>query len=300
MSTQIAIASEECKKDGLCVKVCPVRIFTAAEGQLPSIHDAEHCVLCGQCLAVCPSNCITHSRLEQARLSRIEDRKPVEGSAMVEHLRQRRSVRVYKPVPVERELLERIASVAAYAPTSAHGGEGWVRSVTLVSGAADMSRVLEFTVQYMDELRRLLRSPMVRLVAKLKIEPRRARSMLHDMDMRLSEHGQGRDAVIYGAPAAAFVHTPETTPEPHADGDSALFSMMLAAHAFGLGTCWNGWIAKAADAFKVKRATGLRRMLQIPEHHTVVAAMTLGYPAVKLHSVPQREVAVHWPSASGS
>jgi hypothetical protein len=35
-------------------------------------------------------------------------------------------------------------------------------------------------------------------------------------------------------------------------------------------------------------------MLGIPEHHQVGAAMTLGFPALKLHSVPQREIKLHW------
>jgi nitroreductase len=90
------------------------------------------------------------------------------------------------------------------------------------------------------------------------------------------------------------------TPEPQIDCDAALVAMMLAAHAHGLGTCWNGWLAKAADAFKARRAVGLRRLLQIPDHHEVGAAMTVGIPGIQLHSVPQRETAVRWVSAEAA
>jgi nitroreductase len=169
-----------------------------------------------------------------------------------------------------------------------------------VSGESDMRRVLELTVEYMREMRALLNSPLVKLAARFKIEPRRGRSMLDDLDMRLAEYEQGRDAVVYGAPAAIFVHTPRLTPEPQIDCDAALFAVMLAAHARGLGTCWNGWLAKAADAFKARRATGLRRLLRIPDHHEVGAAMTVGFPGIDLHSIPQRETLVRWASAEPS
>ena len=296
--TVITIRSEKCKKDGLCVTVCPVRVFAAGKNESPVVRRADECVLCGQCLAVCANEAIAHSRLDRSRFVRIDGQQPVEGAAAMQLLRQRRLVRAYKPEAVPRELIERIVEVAGFAPTSAHGREGWVRTVTVVTGVEEMRRVAALTVEYMRELRGLLRSPFAKLVARFKVEPRRGRAMLPDLDMRIAEYEQGRDAIVYGAPAAIFVHTPEVTSEPSADCDAALFAVMIAAHAHGLGTCWNGWLAKAGDAFKARKAKGLRRMLGIPEHHVVGAAMTLGYPAVRLHSVPQRETHLHWVTLS--
>jgi hypothetical protein len=70
--------------------------------------------------------------------------------------------------------------------------------------------------------------------------------------------------------------------------------MMLLAQSIGLGTCWNGYLTKAASGFKVKSFTAFRNFLEIPDHHDVYAAATVGYPAIKLHSVPHREVSVRW------
>jgi len=294
----ISIQADRCRHDGLCARVCPVRIFTAAAGAVPAVAHAERCVLCGQCLAICPHEAIAHDRLDRARFARIEHHRPVEAAAALELIRQRRSVRDYRTDPVPRELLERVTAVAAYAPTSAHGQEGWTRSVTVVSGVEPMRRVRELTIEYLRELRALMGSAMVRVIARFKIEPRRGLGMVADLDLRLAEWETGRDGILYDAPAAIFVHTPQMTHEPSADCDSALYAMMLAAHAHGLGTCWNGWLTKAADAFKARRATGLRRLLEIPEHHLVGAAMTVGFPGLKLHSVPQRETRVRWVSSA--
>ena len=63
-------------------------------------------------------------------------------------------------------------------------------------------------------------------------------------------------------------------------------------HGKGIGTCWNGWLMKAANGFKVKSFTKMREFLGFPDHHQVFSAATLGYRAVKLHSTPDRRTAV--------
>ena len=73
-----------------------------------------------------------------------------------------------------------------------------------------------------------------------------------------------------------------------------MYPMMLMAHVLGLGTCWNRYPSRAASGFKVPGFTALREMLEVPHHQDVYAAATLGFPAVRLHSVPPREARVHW------
>ena len=73
-----------------------------------------------------------------------------------------------------------------------------------------------------------------------------------------------------------------------------MMAILLAAHAHGLGTCWNGYLSKAASGFKLARFTALRDMLDLPDHHDVYAAATVGFPRFRLHSVPQREARAHW------
>lgn len=100
--------------------------------------------------------------------------------------------------------------------------------------------------------------------------------------------------LTYGAPAALFVHSPRVSPTPQTDCDNVMYPMVLMAHALGLGTCWNGFLSKAASGFRLRGFTALREMLEVPDHHDVYAAATLGYPRVRLHSVPQGETRAHW------
>ena len=209
-------------------------------------------------------------------------------------LRQRRSVRAYKKKEIPRELLEQVVEVGGFGPTGSHGGEGWVRRVVVVTGHEHMKKVAVLTAEYMRQLCQLLDRPTVRMVARWKDSPRAGRLMLPDMRMRLAELEQGRDVITYGAPAALFVHSPRVTPTPQTDCDCVMYPMILMAHALGLGACWNGYLSRAASGFRLPAFTALREMLEVPHHHDVYAAATVGFPAVKLHSVPQRETSLHW------
>jgi nitroreductase len=78
------------------------------------------------------------------------------------------------------------------------------------------------------------------------------------------------------------------------DGDTALYTVMLLAHAKGIGSCWNGWLMKAANGFRVASFTKMREFLGFPDHHEVFSAATLGYRGVKLHSAPDRRTTVRF------
>lgn len=290
----ISIDREKCRKEGLCAIVCPMRIMTHEKKEYPQIRDEELCVLCGQCIAVCPAEAITHSTLDASRFQKITDLPPINEDAISSLLRQRRSVRVYKQRQVPRAVLEEIVQVVGFAPTSAHGGEGWVRNVVIVSGKDTMQKVLDLTAEYLRRLKKLMESFIIKKVALWNPHARMGRSMLPDISMRLAELEQGRDAILYDAPHALFFHAPRYSPYPQIDCDTALYSAMLLAHAKGLGTCWNGWLAKAVSGFKIKSFTGLRDFLGIPDHHDCFAAATMGYPAVTLHSIPHRETKIRW------
>ena len=76
-----------------------------------------------------------------------------------------------------------------------------------------------------------------------------------------------------------------------------MLSVQLLAHAHGIGTCWNGLLQGAAAGDHLRGFTKLAEVLELPEGHKCYAAATLGYPAVRLHSLPPREVGITWVGA---
>ena len=290
----ITIDKNKCNKDGLCAGLCPVRIFSYEKKEIPKISDQEHCVLCGQCIAICPHGAITHSVLGQERFRKIKEMAKIDPDVVASLLRQRRSVRNYKKDLIPRAELEEIAEIAGFAPTSAHGGEGWTRSCVIVSGEENMKKVLDMTAEYLQKLAVMLDSFMVRTVARWKPAPRVGRSLLPDITMRLKKYEKGEDVITYNAPHAIFFHSPKHSTYPEVTCDAALYTVMLLAHAKGMGTCWNGWLMKAANGFRIKSFTKMREFLGFPDHHEVFSAATLGFRGVKLHSTPDRKTTVRF------
>ncbi len=291
---QIIIDPDRCKQDGLCVKLCPMRIFEQPEQGVVQVRNEQLCVYCSHCVAACPNDAIVHDGLDAGRIARIKCRSPAEPEALRQAFCQRRSVRMYKDKPVPRELVDQVVEVAGFAPTAAHGQGGKTRQVVVVSGQRHMKRCLELTVDYMRQLEKLLEGTMVKLAARWLDEPRRGISMLPDLRMRLAEFERGRDAILYEAPMAIFVHTAGTNPDPVTDCSAAMLSMMVFAQSLGLGTCWNGWLAMAGSGAKVKACTEFREFLRLPPEHDVFAAATMGYAGVKLHSLPDRRTELRW------
>ena len=95
----LTVDQKNCKRDGICIDVCPVGIieFKTKEAFPTMINGGdEFCISCGHCVAVCPHGAMSHA------LMKPDDCPPLRsewllGPDQVEHfLRARRSIRKYK------------------------------------------------------------------------------------------------------------------------------------------------------------------------------------------------------------
>ena len=291
---EIKVNPGTCSKCGLCTKICPTKVFKATIGNDKVINHTEECVLCGQCICGCPTNSIFHSGFRLENFKRIRNRKPVTPENAFEFLSQRRSVRNYMEKEPPAELLEKIVQIAGYAPGSPHHRVGWVREMTIVTGRENMKIILEMTADYIQQTISLLSSWYLRAMANFSELARSGIGVVPDLKMRFEEYMSGKDLIIYNAPAAIFFHAPKFSSAPQTDCDTALQLVQLYAESFGLATCWNGLIQGAASGDHLKGFTKLAEFLQIPGENKCYAAMTIGYPSITLHSIPERKVDVSW------
>jgi F420 biosynthesis protein FbiB-like protein len=175
-------------------------------------------------------------------------------------LRSRRSVRFYKPEMPAPDVLERVFTSAAMAP-SAHNRQPWRFTVIAeteekkkLAGAmgnrlqqdrkrdGDANETVKADVER--SYRRIVDAPVVILVALT----------LADMD-RYPDAARGRAEYLMAVQSTAM----------------ATQNLLLAAHAEGLGACWMCAPLFCSDT--------VRTVLNLPADCEPQALLTLGYPA---------------------
>ena len=56
----------------------------------------------------------------------------------------------------------------------------------------------------------------------------------------------------------------------------------------------SGIIQGAAAGDYIKNFKKMSEFLKIPNGHKCYAAMTIGFPSIKLHSIPERKTEISW------
>lgn len=157
-----------------------------------------------------------------------------------------------------------------------------------------MKIVSDISADYMTKMIKTLGSWYMKLAAKYDDRAKAALGIIPSFKYSLNEYKTGNDLITYNAPAAIFLHAPIKSSTPQTDCDAACMLIQLYAEANGLGTCWNGIIQGAAAGDYIKNFKKMSEFLKIPNGHKCYAAMTIGFPSIKLHSIPERKTEISW------
>jgi nitroreductase len=95
---------------------------------------------------------------------------------------------------------------------------------------------------------------------------------------------RGSDVICRGAPHLVVATIPEGNPMAQTDAIIALTHFDVAAPAFGIGTCWAGFVAMAATSY-----VPLQKELGIPAGRKSAYAMMFGNPQYKIYGIPRRK-----------
>jgi ferredoxin len=108
------------KRDGICVTECPTMIIQLKDGvgcpQMVSGAD-EICIECGHCVVVCPNHALSHKKVQISDFPLVKKELFINEDQAVQFLCSRRSIRIYKDKPVEKDKIQRIINIARYAAT---------------------------------------------------------------------------------------------------------------------------------------------------------------------------------------
>lgn len=190
---------------------------------------------------------------------------PTEVEMVLAVIRGRRSIRAYEGRPLDKEAVTAIIDAGVHAPT-AMGLQPWrfivVRDRGLMKQISDYCKPI---------LRRMLEGATDETAVRFR-------------ELLLREDFE----IFYGAPVLVLVLGDEKNPSSTYDCTLCAGTMMLAAHAMGIGSCWIG------AAGPVAGSPELMKTLKVPAGYEIIAPLIFGYPRERPEMPERVEPEITW------
>jgi len=273
------------------VRTCSENVFSQPEkGALPELVREALCISCGHCVALCPQGAITHADFPEGSVTPVRGELLPSVESVIEMLRARRSIRLFKEAPVERGVLERIIEGARSAP-SAHNFQ--TTEYLVIQDAKLLKEITNICARYYAKVAKQLRNPITRALYRVALTRQEIESAVHllsDLDMVVDLAGKGEDPFLHHAPCLILCHAERNMNFPEANATLALHNATLVAQALGVGGFLAGYVVGACQ-----RDKGIPALLSVPRNHGVYAGLTLGYPQTQFTKWPaRRPLKVRW------
>lgn len=264
--TSILVDQDLCSRCGICSSVCETGIIDPAdENRLPAIQKtkAGMCMGCGHCEAYCPTQALILNERPEEKVHLSSGAGTIAPDEMGYYLKKRRSVRKYTTGLVPKDTIHEILDITRYAASAGNGQPvEWI----VLHDPENVKKVAGLTIEWMKTLRNS-DHPMSGYIPIL-----------------IGAWEKGSDVICRGAPHLVIATIPEGNPMAQTDAIIALTHFDIAAPAFGIGTCWAGFVAMAAWSYEP-----LRKELGVPAGRKSAYAMMFGYPQYKIYGIPRRK-----------
>jgi len=270
----LTIDEAKCKQDGICAAECPRGIITQEIGKtFPQVakEDEIRCMICGHCVAVCPHGALSVAGVNIADSLEIKKDLDLSWEQAEQFLRSRRSIRLFKDKPMDRQTLQRLIETARYAPIASNAQNlEW----TVIEGRDKLQPLSQETINWMQ-----------RVIDAQPDSP--AADYFRPVVVRWAE---GYDGILRTARTLLVPTAPKESANGLVDLSIALSYLELAALPLGVGTCWAGLLRAAMLA-----TPELVESMGLPEGHTWYYPLMIGYPKFRYHRMPERKAPViHW------
>ena len=276
---KITLEAIKCSRCGLCATICHEHCIQLAENG--PIIVAEFCSTCSQCIAVCPTRALAWNHIPPDRYDR--HRLPL-PEQLDELFKERRSIRHFKPQPIDRVLLEEIVSYGIFAPT-----ENFQLRAIIVDDPLILAELEETLMRLTQRVHRWvfglpLLLPLARMLGLAHTYLRTKAKV--DNVVR-------RGHYFRGAPAAfVLIIGLRKIPLSEASAQYALANLMYYAQVKGIGSylCGNGQLF-------LDKNRSFRNHLGLQRGESILGALFLGYPAIKFsNKVNGKRLPVQWNS----
>ncbi len=294
MNVSHSVDTNTCKPCGLCSEICPAGIIQqSTSGEISFRPDrVELCVLCGHCMAICPTKSMHAGELSYDTDFFDLSKTIYDADAFSNFLASRRSVRVFKDTPVPHDTLEKLVDMISLSPM---GFPPHLIEIAVVQNPEVMRKALPFMIKTYSDLVKYMSNPFTRFFMRL-IVPKAAMTVLTNhvvplMSKRLPYlDTEKKDIIMRSAPAMLLFHADRNAMIGAEDAGIYQAYGLLAAHSLGLGATAIGLVPPP-----INRSKELRKLLNIPEKHNVLACVILGYPKYTFRRGIRRNLAgVQW------
>lgn len=261
----IRIDEEKCIGCGKCAEDCIAYNLIIEHNKARS---KKECFLCGHCVAVCPVNAVSVEEYDMQEVKEYEKEKfELDGEILLNAVKFRRSIRNYKQQEVEREKLEKLVEIGRYTATAKNN-----QDTHFVLVQKDVKELKEKVWDYIEQI-----VPEKKTETPKELIP-------YASFLRRRKANPEDDYLFRNAPVVVFI-----TSDWILDPGMAAQNMELMAVSLGLGTLYNGFLARIVDqSEEIKSWLGI-------EGKQVKGCMLAGYPNVAYkRTVPRKAANVIW------
>jgi nitroreductase/NAD-dependent dihydropyrimidine dehydrogenase PreA subunit len=273
MIPTITIKEDLCIKCGMCVQDCPCGLYSQEpEGSVPEVHNLEFCISCGHCSAICSPGAIIHSGFPQDYLQQVNRKNQPSSEEVLELMRARRSIRVFRDKPVEKQQIERIIDAARLAPT---GHNMQATQYIVIQNKKIIEHMETATANQLSMVVKMAHNPLMKPLF-LVIAGKQAESILEMIPLiekGLAAFKRGNDIILFNAPVLIIFHADEKTMFGDISVQLAIQNATLMAHSLGLGSFYTGLLLTAAQ-----RDKSIGNMINLPKNHKIYGGLAIGYP----------------------
>ena len=248
----------KCVRCGACVRDCAFKALKADAANRPVVTHPERCMRCQHCLAICPVGAVSIDGKDPAAAVSTKGLELPSAQAVSNWMRTRRSIRRYADEDVDPKVLDEILTTLGNAQT---GCNARGLTFTCFPNRASMQKLRETFIHTLENHRN-----------GTKLLPR----WFAAPAIKLREGKE--DMFFRGATGMLVISSDETTPgvaTPLEDVTIACSQFEMLAQAYGLGTCWCGFLklVQLEVPELVENCVGIRRT-------TPFYAILFGKPAV--------------------
>jgi nitroreductase len=206
---------------------------------------------------------------------------------VLELIHNRRSKRLFKDVPVERDVFEKVLEAARYAP-SAHNEQS--TEYIIIQDKPIIREITQLTAEYIEKLVKAIQNPIGRMFIRRALGRRGAATLFElapEMEGLVSLYESGIDWILRSAPVLVlFCADSAGGSFAGVNANLALHNASLAAETVGLGCFYAGFVIHATE-----RDNRIAKLVSLPITHKIYGALAMGYSRLKFKKWPERNPA---------